>query len=90
MKSLRSKRIATLATILLVIVAGVLYQYRYDRQRIHYRELIRQYAAEYDKKDLPDYLIDVYTQWVINGAGQGKKRKAFLDEKTRKELPPSR
>lgn len=67
-----------------ILAAGLSFQYHYNGQKKHYRELIRRYGLEYDKKELPDYLLDVYTQWVINGAGQGKGRKAFLDEMTRK------
>ena len=68
-----------------ILLSGIAYQYHYDRQKIHYRELIRKYGPEYDKRVLSDYLVDVYTQWVIDGAGQGRKRKAFLDEKVRSE-----
>lgn len=89
LKSLRSKQIATFAILFFVVLTGVLYQYHYDRQKIYYRELIHKYGPEYDKTALPDYLIDVYTQWVVNGTGQGKKRKVFLDEMAKKQSPES-
>ena len=83
-KSLSFKRRATVVIVSLILVSGVAYQARYDQQKIHYSKLVDKYDVIYDEYEIPDYLVLVYTQWIINGAGQGRKRKAFLDAEYKK------